>query len=170
MDKCPICGGTNLTTEKKDYQFVDSGLDNVILAGIDVTECPDCGEEFVSIPNVLGLMDLIAEQIILKPGSLTGQEIRFLRKNLLMKISEFATLLGIDRVSLSRWENEQVRPTVANDRLIRLTYATCKKINETTRNKLIERLKDKSLEGAVAERYFISAFSAGDKERQAVSH
>ncbi len=166
MDKCPVCGNTNLISGKKEYQFVESGLDNVILAGVDVTQCPECNEEFVSIPNVVALMDLIAEQIMLKTGRLTGQEIRFLRKNLLMKIAEFATLLGVDRVSLSRWENEQVKPTVANDRLIRLTYATCKKINENTRKKLIERLKDKSPEDTCTERYFIPAFTVGSEVRQ----
>ncbi len=157
MDKCSICGNTNLTITKKNYQFVESGLDNVMLAGANVTECSNCGEEFVSVPNAAKLMDSIAELIILKTGSLTGQEIRFLRKNLFMTIEEFATLLGVTRVSLSRWENEQVKPAVNNDRLIRLTYATCKKISETTRKKLIKRFKDESLEGTVPERYFISA-------------
>lgn len=161
-NKCPVCGGTDITIEEKDYPFVESGLDNVILIGVKVIDCHDCSEEFVSIPNVAPLMDIIAEQIILKAGRLTGKEIRFLRKTLLLNISEFATLLGVDRVSLSRWENDQVRPTTSNDRLIRLTYTTCKKIADSTREKLIERLRDRSFEEIeAAEPYFVSASSVG---------
>ncbi len=85
MNKCRICNSINLTTRKKDCQFLENGLDNAILVSIGVSECPDCGEEFVLIPN----------------------------------------------------------------------YATCKKIRDTTRKKLIERLKGKSLGGSPDKQYII---------------
>ncbi len=156
MDKCPICGNTGITTRKKDYRFIESGLDNVVLTGVEVVECNKCDEEFVSIPNAAQLMDFIAEQIILKPTRLTGKEIKFLRKNLLLNTREFATLLGVDRVSLSRWENDKVKPTASNDRLIRLTYTACKKTVDSTREKLIKRLRDISPATEATERYFVS--------------
>jgi transcriptional regulator with XRE-family HTH domain len=63
-------------------------------------------------------------------------EIKFLRKNLSFKIAEFAKMLGVDRVSVSRWENGHEEPAKSTERLIRTTYAIIKHAPEPILDKL----------------------------------
>lgn len=119
--KCRNCGRTN-QTKIGEYQYKESGLDNVILRGIKVYEC-SCGNKFAFIPRILELHKLIAKRLVQKKALLTGKEIRFLRKNLGLKAKDFAKYLRITQVSLSRWETGQEKHSASNDMLIRLIYA-----------------------------------------------
>jgi len=49
---------------------------------------------------------------------------RFLRKNMGMKAIELAKFLGVDKATVSRWENEKDKHSDIIDRYIRLLYAT----------------------------------------------
>lgn len=99
-------------------------------------------------------MRLIGQSILLKPTSLNGAEIRFLRKNLYLKINEFAQLLGVDRVTVSRWENEHEKPSRSADRLVRLTYALEAKIGEGVVEELRKNLRKEEIESTVD--FFVS--------------
>jgi len=138
---CPNCAGENMIIKRGTHKFLESGLDNVILVNVEIEKCNDCEEEIVSIPNANQLLKLIGERIILTPNRLTGAEIRFLRKNIYLKVQEFAKILGIHRVTASRWENGHTEPKAAEDRLIRMIYSQYAKVSETTREKLIEMFK-----------------------------
>ena len=140
-EKCPACGSTEVTFKRGHHHFLESGLDNVHLSHVDIWVCNACGEEIVSIPRSMELMKSIAESILLKPKSLSGAEIRFLRKNLTLKINEFAQLLGVDRVTVSRWENEHEKPSKSADRLIRLTYAVEAKVTDAVLELLRKNLR-----------------------------
>lgn len=118
---------------EQPYHFVESGLNNVYLVGITVRTCSDCKEDLPEIPNISRLHDKIAETIATKPAELTGEEIRFLRKNLGLKAEEFAKHLGTTSVSLSRWENGH-DVSKENDKLIRYFYLRFKE--EKTRNRI----------------------------------
>ena len=76
-------------TRKKPYHFLDSGLPNVYLVGVKYWTCRECGAQAAEIPAPEQLMDFIAEIIIMKPGLLTGPEIKFLRKRAGKKNSRF---------------------------------------------------------------------------------
>jgi DNA-binding transcriptional regulator YiaG len=99
------------------------------------------------------LMRSIGEGILLKPSSLTGTEIKFLRKNLMLKINEFAQLLGVDRVTVSRWENEHERPSKLADRLVRLTYAVEAKLEDSVMETLRRNLRKEEMDSPVD--YFV---------------
>jgi putative zinc finger/helix-turn-helix YgiT family protein len=118
--KCPICGN-QAKRVKKDYKYIESGLDNVILSGINVFEC-DCGEEMPEIQNIQAIHKQIALEIIMKPAFLNGKELRFIRKQMGFKEKEIAELLGVTHVSVSRWERSSAKIGVSNDRLIRIIY------------------------------------------------
>ena len=152
--KCPTCGSEGFISVKSHHHFLESGLENVHLTNVDVWVCSDCGEEIVSIPRSTELMKLIGESILLKPTSLNGSEIRFLRKNLHLKINEFAQLLGVDRVTVSRWENEHEKPSRSADRLVRLTYALEAKIGEGVVEELRKNLRKEEIESTVD--FFVS--------------
>jgi putative zinc finger/helix-turn-helix YgiT family protein len=125
QNTCPTCGNAGMTAKRGHYHFRESGLDNVHLLNVPIMACDKCGEEIISIRLPTQLMKCIAaEGILLKPAPLNGPEIRFLRKNLTLKIGDFAQLLAVDRVTVSRWENSHDSPSKSSDRLIRLVYAS----------------------------------------------
>jgi transcriptional regulator with XRE-family HTH domain len=69
------------------------------------------------IPDLEGLHDLIAKEIILTPLPMTGAELRFLRKETRLKLKDFAERLAVDPKTISNWEasdhlNKQTDVTV----------------------------------------------------------
>ena len=153
LEKCPTCGSEHFVFKRSHHHFLESGLANVHLTNVETGTCADCGEKIVSIPHSTELMRLIGESILLKPTNLNGAEIRFLRKNLYLKINEFAQLLGVDRVTVSRWENEHEKPSRAIDRLVRLTYAVEANIAETIMDQLRKNLRKEDIDSKVD--YFV---------------
>jgi putative zinc finger/helix-turn-helix YgiT family protein len=106
---------------KKDYKYLESGLDNVKLINFAVYEC-DCGEEIPIIPNIEGVHNLIGLMIVKSKRLLLGQQIKYLRKELGLKAVDLAKLLGVYRVTVSRWETGKESIGTANDRLIRVLF------------------------------------------------
>jgi transcriptional regulator with XRE-family HTH domain len=79
------------------------------------------------IPCLPGLLDALAKMVLTKRGLLTGDELRFLRKELRMPSKDFAGLVGVTPEQYSRLENgATVTPTV--DRLVRLLYVALAKL------------------------------------------
>jgi len=104
------------------YHFVDSGLPNVYLTGIRYRVCSTCREQSADIPEVKQLMSVIAQAVVENESPLTGPEIRFLRKRLGKKSSEFARIIGVSLEQVSRWENGRNPPEASADKLIRIYY------------------------------------------------
>jgi len=115
---CNECGG-QVERVRKDYTFIESGLDNVILRNTEVDVCPNCGDS----PRIYRINDVfltIAASLIAKPFELSGREVRFLRKFLEVSIEDFARKLGVDRSHLSRVENGALAVSRQTDRLVRM--------------------------------------------------
>ena len=110
-------------TSQSPYHFVGSGLPNVYLVGIKYSVCKTCGEQAADIPAIKQLMQVIARAIVEREAQLTGLEIRFLRKRLGKKSSEFAHLVGVSIEQVSRWENQHNPPERSADKLIRVCYS-----------------------------------------------
>jgi len=115
---CRACGG-KMQLARSDYQFKESGLDNVILKDIEVLVCKQCGSVVPRVARLNDLMRTIAVAVVAKPYELTGPEVRFLRKFMDETIEHFARKLGIDRSHLSRVENESLGISRQTDRLVR---------------------------------------------------
>lgn len=115
---CRQCEGP-VERVRKDHRFEESGLSNVVLAGIEVDVCGKCGQESPRIPRLDELMDTIAAALISKPFELDGKEVRFLRKSIEANIESFACKLGVDRSHLSRIENGALAVSRQTDRLVR---------------------------------------------------
>ena len=112
------CGG-KANVVRKDYRFIESGLNNVFLKDIEVVVCSGCKGESPRIPNHDDLMRTIAVALVDKPYELAGDEVRFLRKYLGEGSISFAKMLGIDRSHLSRVENGAMAISRQTDRLVR---------------------------------------------------
>lgn len=121
--KCPTCA-KEMKSRIRDYEYVESGLKNVILKNIRVYECKACGEILPEIQNAKQVHEWIAEYLVKKLSPLTGQEFRFLRKQLGMSATELAEFLGVTPVTVSRWENGKESVGPQSDRLLRAFFVT----------------------------------------------
>ena len=117
--QCSKCGA-EARVIRGSYRFRESGLPNVILQGIEIIQCPACGNEDPIIPRLSRLRRVLALSMVNKPYRLRGEEIRFLRKYLSKTGQEFARLIHVDKTTLSKWENNDDRVGDQSDRLIRL--------------------------------------------------
>lgn len=125
-DRKHDCGAyfrEHFATEKEPFHFVDSGLSNVYLIGVKYFICTECGRIRAEIPAIKPLMRRIARDLVVNPESLSGEEIRFLRKRAGMKSAAFAKLLGVEAETLSRYENDKQVAAESVDKLIRFAYA-----------------------------------------------
>jgi putative transcriptional regulator len=126
-------------TLEKPYHFVGSGLPNVFLVGIKYQVCKTCGQQSADIPALKNLMVAIARAVVKKPFPLAGAEIRYLRKRLGKKASEFGRMVGVTEEQVSRWENDKNPPEESADKLIRLSYCVLSK-DKALRKQLDEHL------------------------------
>ncbi len=118
VEKCEQCGKKMRRTIKDRYQYLESGLSNVVLDHIPVYEC-DCGEQVVVLPNVERLHTLIFEKLLTKAGRLRGEEIRFLRKWMGAKGVDFAKMVKVHPTTLSKWESGDQAISEEHNKLIR---------------------------------------------------
>lgn len=118
---CQNCK-TEMRKMTTDYRYTESGLKNVILKGIDAYECPECKGISPIIKDIKELHRFIAQKLVNKTSLLLGRELSFLRKEMRIKAKEFAQILGVHKVTLSRWENEKEQISPVCDRFIRLFY------------------------------------------------
>lgn len=116
--RCSDCGG-EATVRKGTYRFAECGIDNVVLKGIELIECPTCGNVDPILPKMTELFRVIAMAMIAKPQPLTGTEVRYLRKYAGMNGEQFARMLHTDKTTLSKWENSAINIGSKTDLLIR---------------------------------------------------
>lgn len=123
--QCVICEAEMVehsATPTAPFRFTDSGLNGVYLAGIKYYVCAN-GHTFANIPAIEELMSLIARDVTRKQDSLSGDEIRFLRKRLGEKSTVFAQAISVKPESLSRIENGHAPAGQRVDRLVRYHYS-----------------------------------------------
>ncbi len=120
---CLSCGA-KMKTQKENVHYTACGLPHVTLRNIEVSRCPQCGEEEITIPRIEALHNVIARALITKRSRLNAAEIRYLRKYLGWSGADFAAHMGTTRETVSRWENGQVLMGTQADRLLRLMVAT----------------------------------------------
>jgi putative zinc finger/helix-turn-helix YgiT family protein len=120
--RCLECGGTTRARRRSTYRYAESGLSNVMLGGVTVHVCAKCGAKYAELPAVQVLHAAIAKHILAQPEALRGEEVRFLRKEMRIKAKDFAEMLGVTKVAVSRWENSKGALPPITDRLIRCVF------------------------------------------------
>jgi putative zinc finger/helix-turn-helix YgiT family protein len=122
IHECTNCG-ERITAERRNYRYTESGMSNVILQGIEVADCPNCGNSDVIIPRMAKIHRAIAQALTNSPARLTGEQLRFLRKHLGLNGDQLASYIHTDKTKISKWERGEDRIGPATDRLIRLLAA-----------------------------------------------
>jgi putative zinc finger/helix-turn-helix YgiT family protein len=120
--ECFRCGSKKTKVMYEDYQYIESGLDNVILKDIPIVICKNCKSKMPIIPMIESLHKTIGFALIKKTRNLSGKEIRFLRKLMGLTSLQLAIKLEVSEVTLSRWENDKESIGKPNDKLLRLLF------------------------------------------------
>lgn len=110
-----------MTNSEQPYHYTECGLDYVYLTdGYTVYET-GYGPA-IEVHNAPELDRKIALEIVRHQGSLTGQEVRFLRGLMDLTQQELGLLLGKDAQSIARWEKSKTTLPKIEDIALRQIY------------------------------------------------
>lgn len=116
--RCVECGEAQRLT-RATVPYPESGLDNVELLNVPVWGCAN-GHEELEIPAVEELHNLLAHMIVRQPSSLSGRDIRFLRRRLGLTARDFSAQMGWTPEWQSQLENGHVVAPRTSDLLMKL--------------------------------------------------
>jgi DNA-binding transcriptional regulator YiaG len=102
--KCPQCS-SKMTDQRENVSW--KSLPGVVLTGVTVHHCRDCGERIEEYRAMGPLDDAVCLTIAQRPERLNGAEIRLLRSHLELNGAEFARVVGSTPSTVARWENQR---------------------------------------------------------------
>lgn len=104
------------------YRYIECGLDDVYLKnGFERFE--SVRGTRVAIRDIDSLHQEIGVHLCRQRSELSGKEIRFLRREMLMSQALFAGLINVSEQTVHRWETEKSKMSGAAEALLRLLYA-----------------------------------------------
>lgn len=117
-----------------DHHYLESGLDNVVLANVPMHKCTGCGEELVELKATEGLHRAIALALISKRGPFEPREVKFLRKYLGYSNRDFARKMNVSPETASRWTSEAnpMRMSSTAEQLLRVLVYLGEQIEQYT--------------------------------------
>lgn len=133
--------------DKKPYHYTECGLDNVyLLSGYDIEVDPEYGET-VSVKDARALHVAIGIALCQTKKTLSGAELRFLRKEMELTQSRLAGLIGSTAQSVARWEKAVSPQPTAADYLVRLIFLDRVGKPSTGIEHLLDSLKEMDEDG-----------------------
>lgn len=136
MKTCVHCGGT-CTAEAGRWHYVECGLDNVWLNGVEVRTCGSCDRRSVVIPGILKLHEDIARVLVRQPEKLRGAELAFLRQYLGLSKADLAASMAVGESDVAAWEATGVA-TPMQERFLRVLVTHGRPATEYPVNGLVE--------------------------------
>jgi len=116
---CWECGTSPMTITTGNHRYMLADDWGATLEGVEYSRCEKCGTGGVTIDRPLPLQRAIAAAVVRKPTRLAAQEVKFLRVHLDMQAKELASILGVRKEAMSRWENGKEKIGTVPDRLLR---------------------------------------------------
>ena len=123
------------------YHYVECGLDDVYLMnGYERTQ--SARGTSVAIRDIDTLHRAIGEYLCRQKKDLSGKEIRFLRREMLMSQATLAHLLEVGEQTVHRWETEKNNMPKAAEALIRLLYTEQTRSGRVSIRDRLKRIAD----------------------------
>ena len=118
FEVCACCdeGQARLTTHRMTFPYGDQDPPVLLTVDVPVWTCDACGE----IYTAEGAEEAERAAICSHLGRLTPREIFALRSAAGLTQAMFATMVGVSRVTVARWESGQQLQTAACDARIRV--------------------------------------------------
>jgi putative zinc finger/helix-turn-helix YgiT family protein len=118
---CLNCHATSATEcERCVSQHFKEELYGVVTP---VLVCNKCGAVRVGLHQVDELRKRTADAYRKKHNLMTGDEIKSLREGLTLNHREFAVLIGVDDVTVRRWETWLVQREADDEKIIEVCYS-----------------------------------------------
>ena len=117
--ECPICESQNAISEFRSYTLDEFAVENIVLHNVEFTVCPDCEEETFTIPRYNLVIKQIRELLCSINKRLSAGDFAFLRTQLGVNGQDYAKLVGVSNVTVSRWESGDYEISKSADRAIR---------------------------------------------------
>jgi putative transcriptional regulator len=105
----------------KCYHYTECGLSNIFLLNGFKSIKTSRGKS-VSISDMDGLHRAIGLLLVTSKKDLSGEEVRFLRHEILLSQSALSRLLGVSEQAVRRWENGKATMPKPSESLLRLLY------------------------------------------------
>ena len=125
----------------ENYHYVECGLDYIYLANgferFDSRRGPS-----IAIRDVDALHQEIGRYICTQKRDLSGQEIRFLRRELLMSQTSLAHMLGVKEQTVHRWEAGKNAMPKAAESILRVLYMEQIKASGDGLRSILNRIAD----------------------------
>ncbi len=139
-NSCTKCHVAEIPEEKVPYRYASGGLPHVILLGVSVGRCPNCGAETLTVPRIAQLHRVLAAALATKATRLTANEARFLRKFLGYSTTDLAAIMGVAPETISRWESTKSNQPIGaqSERLLRLMAVRDRPVEEYPSERLAE--------------------------------
>lgn len=115
--RCAACGGTLSRTEAPIEESFRG--ETIWVYDVDHYECDSCGEIELDADALDSWSQKIDEAYRAKNGLLSPEEIKSIRTSLGLSQMEFEAVLGVGKISVSRWENGKVIQNKTVDKLMR---------------------------------------------------
>lgn len=148
--------------EKKRKTFIYRGL-GIPVKLVNAPMKKAAGEWCIDI-NMNRLMRIVLEAIIHKSSSLTGDELRYIRKHLQMSMAEFGKIFGVTHVAVLKWEDEQNRISPALELCVRLYVLNRLQAKDKEFRALYNELSLKQLSSQPKGKIYPIAISAHNEE------
>ncbi len=126
--RCPNCHSTMTLQALPEYDVGDLlGLPSVLVRNLPAFVCRECKDVIIPGP----ILDTLSSQLVLQILSgnfpLGGVEVKFLRKAVRLTQQQLADLLGVERVTVARWETGESPPSPAMSIAVRTVIAANEK-------------------------------------------
>ncbi len=103
------------------YHYTECGLRNIYLVnGYKIIETPR--GRAISVKDIDGLHKAIGLFLVTSKKDLSGDDIRFIRHEMLMSQGTLARLLGMSEQAIRRWERGKISIPKPSESLLRLLY------------------------------------------------
>jgi DNA-binding transcriptional regulator YiaG len=116
--KCE-CGGTLKPVKLDSFDFSTIAGLPCTLQAVPGLRCSSCKRETLDGEVINQALRLIVHDIVRMPQLLPGSHARFLRRNLRLSQQELADRMGINRVTVAKWESGAEPISAQHDLMLR---------------------------------------------------
>ena len=113
---CPECLGNNVSINGKWEDLAGEKGWKPVKFWLPLIKCMDCDKTYEALEADNAIHDASCKAM----GLLTPTEIKSIRKDLNMNAEEFATLLGLGKSTVKRWEARALIPNRSSMKLVKI--------------------------------------------------
>ena len=127
--------------DDEKYHYRECGLDDVYLVN-GFTRFKTARGTSIAIENIDMLHKAIGTYLCDQARELSGKEIKFLRRELMLSQERLAHLVGVKEQTVHRWEAEKNRMPRSTEALLRRLYLEQVKSDSDSLRDLLKRIAD----------------------------